>query len=295
MYPERLDPYTGKPAKFLFTAKDNRAFPGSFNYYEADGHVFLDNVPEDLARHYGGGYQRIPATEAELAKIASEDAYRLDLINQVVEKGDFLEIGPWIGLVAYTALKAGYRVSALEMDQECVDLMNSVGINATQTADPATALSESGLTYDVIGLWHSIEHIPEPWKVIDAAAKALNPGGLLVIAAPNPQSAQFKVFKENWYHLDAPRHLHLIPATTYEQIGKDNGLRTLTLTCDDQLGCILDQSGWDYETHRWVKHVPILRSLSRRLFSKQLQRKYRPHRRLDGAAFTLAMLKPVDA
>ena len=107
-------------------------------------------MPENLGDYYEAGYQPIPQTETELAAMAEPEAYRLDLIKRLVSLGDFLEIGPWIGLTAYNALKAGNWVHTLEKDQSCVDLMNRVGIKAVQTDDPAASLQESDMSYDVI-------------------------------------------------------------------------------------------------------------------------------------------------
>jgi 2-polyprenyl-3-methyl-5-hydroxy-6-metoxy-1,4-benzoquinol methylase len=281
-----LDPYSGKPAERLFAASDN--------YRGSDGHVFLGEIPENLSDHYVGGYQQIPATEQALAAMAEGDAYRLDAIREIVPQGDFLEIGPWIGLVAYSAKRAGYRVSALEMSAECVALMRSAGIDAVQTDDPATALRASGRTYDVIGLWHSIEHVPEPWKVIEAAAAALNPGGVLIVAAPNPESAQFRVLGKRWIHLDAPRHLHLMTIGQYEAIGRDAGLETIAKTTDDKLGRDLDRHGWTFELQRYVRNIPILRGIFRLRPDLLLAKWHRTAGALDGAGFTLTMRRPAS-
>lgn len=287
------DPYTGEQATHLFTAKDNRGLPGSFDYWRGStGHVFIGAVPTNLGDHYAGGYQTIPETEAELARMAEVDRYRLDPVRALVPAGCFLEIGPWIGLVAYSARQAGYTVSALEMDERCVALLNRVGVRATQTDDPATALARSGETFDVIGLWHSIEHLPRPWEVIDAAAAALNPGGLLVVAAPNPESAQMRVLGRHWLHLDAPRHLHLMTAAQFEEIGRRRGLETVSCTSDDRLGEILDQNGWQVEVQRRLRGIPGLRSLARLPLHRLLRRRHRRTGALDGAGFTLMMRRP---
>lgn len=293
--PLKRDPMTGEPAQYLFTARDNRGHSGAFDYYRAGDHVFIGDVPPDLGRHYAAGYQAIPSTEAELAALAEGDAYRLDFVREQVPSGSFLEIGPWIGLVAYSAYRQGYDVSVLEINQDCCDLLTRVShgaITATQTADPAQTLSSAGKTYDVIGLWHAIEHLPRPWDVIDAAAKALNPGGVLLIAAPNPNAVQFRAFGRHWLHLDAPRHLHLIPIETFEAIGERNGLRTILRTTDDRLGEILDDDGWRFEMNRRLNPVPLIRKLQRFPLHRIAARLLRRNGRLDGAGFTLMMQRP---
>lgn len=287
------DPLSGETAQFLFTARDNRGIPGSFDYYRGPGdHVFIGEIPANLGDHYAGGYQPIPVDEAELAVASRQDAYRLDPVRALVPEGRFLEIGTWIGLVSYSALKAGYEVSALEKDQRCVDLMRGAGIHAVQSDDPATTLAQSSETYDVVGLWHSIEHIPEPWRLIETAARAVRPGGILVVAAPNPRSAQLRATGAEWYGLDAPRHLHLIPLETYEAIGERNGLSTVEKTTDDHLGFLLERDGWNFELSRRFRGIPLLRSLVRLPLWRLLARRHRRDGRLDGAGFTLIMQRP---
>jgi len=63
--------------------------------------------------------------------------------------------------------------------------------------------------YDVITFWHSLEHFPDPQKTINKAVKMLNNNGQIIISIPNTNSLAFKLGKENWYHLDSPRHLFL--------------------------------------------------------------------------------------
>lgn len=288
-----IEPISGELAEFLFTAKDNRGEPGSFHYWRGqNGHVFLDPIPADLDHYYAKGYQPIPKDEAELALVAKGDAYRLDPITRLKPAGSFLEIGSWIGLTAYSAKVAGYQVSVLERDQCCVDLLQRAGIDAIQSIDPAASLNQLGRAFDVIGLWHSIEHLPFPWEVVKAAANALNRGGILVIAAPNPESAQFRVLGKNWVHLDAPRHIHFLPHGLIRAIAEKEGLSFVEATSDDQLGKMLEEHGWRVELFRRAANLPVLKSLVYRLFWRRLQSRHRRSGLIDGAGFTLILRKP---
>lgn len=288
-----LDPYTKEPAQYLFSAIDNRGRPGTFKYYKGSNQfIFLDPVPENLGDYYEEGYQPIPETEADLAEMAKGDAYRLETVQEFVSKGDFLEIGPWIGLVSYSAKQAGYNVSTLEMTPECVELMQRVGIDAVQTSEPAATLAESGKSYDVIGLWHSIEHIPDPQRMIETAARAVRPGGILLIATPNPDSAQFRLLKNKWWGLDAPRHLHLAPMSFYEKIGRANGLKVVHRTTDDELARQLNKIGWNWELQRQVRGTIGLRSLVRLPLWRVFEKLYRKPGTFDGSAYTLVMQRP---
>ena len=286
-----LCPVTGLPAKYLFTAKDNRGLPGEYDYYiSPSGLVFISEIPADLSDHYLGGYQMIPSSEQELAEMALSEDYRLDQIGRWVSMGRYLEIGPWIGLTAYSALRRGYDVHTLEIDQACVDLMRRVGIKAMQTSDPAKTLSNLTEKFDVIAMWHSIEHMPRPWEVVAEAAKALAPDGVLLIAAPNPESAQFRLLGKYWYHLDAPRHLYFLPASMISDIGRKNGLNTVEATTDDRLGKIIERDGWNWEIGRHVA-IPGLRRLCKLIARPTLEWCHRQKGAFDGAGFTLVLAR----
>jgi len=286
------DPYQNKDAEFLFETVDNRGHEGQFSYYIAqNGLVFIEKIPESLPVHYAQGFHPIPKDEAGLAEAARSEAFKIKQLQQFVSSGKYLEIGTWIGMAAYNAKKAGFDVTTLEMNQDCVDLMKRSDINAIQCEDPAKWLEATDQRFDVIAMWHSIEHLPEPWRVLDLAASRLNEGGILLVAAPNPESAQARQHKEKWFHLDAPRHLYLLPMRMVEEIGERNGLRLLFRTTDDQLGLHLDRQGWEWPYLKRVLKVPVGRRYLNLLAvaaGALDARKYRKGDN-DGAAYTLIM------
>jgi 2-polyprenyl-3-methyl-5-hydroxy-6-metoxy-1,4-benzoquinol methylase len=53
-----------------------------------------------------------------------------------------------------------------------------------------------------------LEHLPDPLKTLKQLKNSLNEKGLLFISIPNINSMQAKLFKEKWFHLDAPRHIN---------------------------------------------------------------------------------------
>ena len=71
-------------------------------------------------------------------------------------------------------------------------------------ADPLSVLPSLG-TFDVITMWHSWEHLRNPWCVLDCAATALSDGGVLIVASPNPTSLQARILGVRWTHLDSSR------------------------------------------------------------------------------------------
>ena len=66
----------------------------------------------------------------------------------------------------------------------------------------------------MVVMWHVLEHVRDPKKNIETAARILKPGGRLVVAVPNFASLQARLGRGRWFHLDVPRHLfHFTPET----------------------------------------------------------------------------------
>jgi hypothetical protein len=73
--------------------------------------------------------------------------------------------------------------------------------------------------------WHSLEHLEEPGAALEWAAAHLVSGGIVVVAVPNIDSFQARVFRRRWLALDLPRHLvHLAPAQVKAAL-RASGLR----------------------------------------------------------------------
>jgi 2-polyprenyl-3-methyl-5-hydroxy-6-metoxy-1,4-benzoquinol methylase len=215
----------------------------------------MDPIPEDMQPFYRGGFQKIPSNLSELRAIAANETYRMQPILKYKSGGKLLEIGPWMGIFSCNAKDAGFEVTAIEIDQKCVDFLTDVvGVKALQSSNPADTLSQMDETFDVIALWHCLEHLPTPWLVIERAAARLKPGGVLLIAIPNIESAEFSLLKESWQHLDAPRHIYFYPPQSLVSICSANGLTILELTTKDKLSRSLSRGAW----HAWTSSkMPI--------------------------------------
>ena len=61
--------------------------------------------------------------------------------------------------------------------------------------------------FDVIRLSHVIEHLPNPKATFREIHRILKPDGIIYLTVPNTRSLVFWLFRENWYALDAPRHV----------------------------------------------------------------------------------------
>ena len=79
--------------------------------------------------------------------------------------------------------------------------------------------------FDVITLWHSIEHITQPGAYLKEARRLLKEDGLLFLAFPNIDSLEFRLAKGDWFHLDLPRHITHFSPMTMERLLEACGLQ----------------------------------------------------------------------
>ena len=201
--------------------------------------LFLVNVPDDLDRFYPPEYYSQPQIE----KAAGVEQAKLDLLG-VEPGGRLVEIGPGAGAFAFAARRAGFEVTGVEMDPAAVEQLRSLaGVEAVRSHTPHAALDALPPSR-VIVMWHVLEHLPDPWRTVESAARNLEPGGTLAIAVPNPESLQLRVLGERWAHIDAPRHLFLIPASELISRARGFGLAPVRLTTRDRRGVHWNAFGW---------------------------------------------------
>jgi 2-polyprenyl-3-methyl-5-hydroxy-6-metoxy-1,4-benzoquinol methylase len=255
------------------------------------GTIFIEEIPTDLARYYPEDAYAIPTGRQRELAVAAE-RWRVELLRRFVEPGSLVEIGPGFGLFADAAVEAGFEVSVVDMDAHAIELLGArPGITAITSAKPAEALKALPPSR-VIALWHTIEHLPDPAGLLAGAAENLEPGGVLALAAPNPASLQFRLLGERWLHLDAPRHLRLIPAQALVECASRLGLRQLAMTASDPTGMQCNRSGW-----QWAGRPPLASHTPSgvwTLFSGVLTRVLRPLERRGsfGATYTAVFEKP---
>jgi SAM-dependent methyltransferase len=94
-------------------------------------------------------------------------------------------------------------------------------LNVVQGDVLLTPLGEA--EYDVVTLRHVLEHIDQPGLALARIHAALAPGGVLLISTPNTRSLACKRGREYWFHLDAPRHLHLFNEENLAQLLEHSG------------------------------------------------------------------------
>lgn len=148
-----------------------------------------------------------------------------------------LDVGAGTGAFAEAAIREGLVVEAVEPVPDCRDELLSVGVKSVY--ESIASLDQRGArTYDVISLWHVLEHLPEPEVALKVLARHLTSDGFLIVDVPNADSWSLRVFTSRWPHLDPPRHVFVPTA---------DGLRQLALRCGLDLEVVRgpDVASWE--------------------------------------------------
>jgi SAM-dependent methyltransferase len=291
-----LCPRCGSEAPLLFETRDlnRRISAETFAYFGCArcDLVFLDPVPADLGTYYPDEYYGgLPSLPDVVVFARTVESYKLDLIRRFAPNGRLLDVGPGPGGFAYLAKEAGYEVDAVEMDETCCSFLSEVvGVRAIRTSEPASVLQAEG-PYDVVTLWHVLEHLPDPFGMLAAVESCLKPDGVVVIAAPNPDSFQFRLFGRWWTHVDAPRHLCLVPHRILVGDAAKHGLQEIFTTTTDDGGLGLNAFGWR-ESLANLTPVRVLRPLARAV-GDCVTRAVAPYERVGsrGATYTVVLRK----
>lgn len=114
-----------------------------------------------------------------------------------------LDIGCGRGLLLQAFAALGARCLGIERDE-------FPGVESAPIDLHIGALHDDELQdrrFDIVIIWHVLEHITELGALLEELPRHLNPGGLLVISVPNFSSWQGRFFERHWFHLDIPRHV----------------------------------------------------------------------------------------
>lgn len=145
---------------------------------------------------------------------------KLKHINKLhPQKGRLLDIGAGTGSFLWAARANGWDVYGTEPNAQARSLAQRKGIilePELQNLQPQS--------YDVITLWHVLEHIPDTQKQLAQLKMLLQPGGTLIVAVPNFKSFDARYYKSHWAGYDVPRHLWHFSKTAIRKLCSENNL-----------------------------------------------------------------------
>ena len=130
--------------------------------------------------------------------------WKYSKIPDISKTKKLLDIGAGQGEFATFMREKGWNVVIQDTNKDINQKNNPHGYNFVQELKQINE-SES---FNVITLWHSLEHIHNVKDLYHQINRLLAPGGVLLIAVPNLQAPERKSFGVKWAAFDAPRHLY---------------------------------------------------------------------------------------
>ena len=131
---------------------------------------------------------------------------KLKQINSFnLESKKLLDVGCGTGDFLSTALKDNWTVSGIEPNETARSIANKKTNNSVFEIAQLNMFSPH--SFDVITLWHVLEHLPKLEIHIHIFKKLLKPNGRLIIAVPNHKSYDAEYYNSFWAAYDVPRHL----------------------------------------------------------------------------------------
>jgi 2-polyprenyl-3-methyl-5-hydroxy-6-metoxy-1,4-benzoquinol methylase len=211
--------------------QDKYAQRGRWSYFRCPscGLVFLHPAPDDKALQdfyntsYEVEFQSYFKGVRRRAKITLDE-----LETRFPAHGRLLEVGCSYGGFLAEARSRGWDVTGVELSETAADHARSLELRVFSGSLP-DQIPHLGEPYDVLVMFHVIEHVPDPLALLESCRKLIKPRGLLVLKTPNVESSIAKITGSSWHWISPPAHLYLYSPATLKKLLAKAGYRTVTL------------------------------------------------------------------
>ena len=184
-------------------------------YYKSENYISHTNTSKGLINRI---YQVVRSRANEQKR---------KLIEKItgIKNGNLLDIGSGTGYFAAEMKNAGWQLTGLEPDADARKMAADVNKVELTSIDELFHLPEN--SYDVITLWHVLEHVHQLKEYVRHFKKLLKENGALIIAVPNYTSHDAAVYKGHWAAYDVPRHLYHFSPDAMNYLMKTEGFRII--------------------------------------------------------------------
>lgn len=207
---ELFELFSCEDCNFTFT----QGFPTGAamdKYYESSEYIshsdtkkgFMNNVYHRVRKYMLGRKARLVMKEARRSS------------------GKLLDIGTGTGYFPSTMVNKGWEVEAVEKNAQARAFAKET-FDLDVKPEEALGAFDTG-TFDVITLWHVMEHLENLNETWDRLYELLTDKGILIIAVPNRASYDAERYGANWAAYDVPRHLWHFTPGTIQQFGSKHG------------------------------------------------------------------------
>lgn len=218
------------------TVKDHSVSGETFTLLINEEFQLLQTTPQPAIENLGRYYESedyISHTDSKRSLL--EKLYHLvkgkalkdkvKIIEKALErKGTLLDVGAGTGDFLVTAKGAGWTVAGYEPNDRAKSIAQGKGISF---ADSIEAIADN--TYDVVTMWHVLEHVPDVAQQIAHLKRIVKPDGIIIIAVPNYKSFDAQYYGPYWAAYDVPRHLWHFSATAIKTLFGAQGIQVVDI------------------------------------------------------------------
>ncbi|MGM5469135.1 class I SAM-dependent methyltransferase [Flavobacteriaceae bacterium LMO-SS05] len=200
-------------------------------YYKSENYISHTDSKRNLfERAYH--YVKLISLKRKVKLINSFSLDTKNLLDVGCGTGDFLKI----------AKQNHWSVSGIEPNEKARELANKKTDNSVFRNEQLLKFKPN--SFDVITLWHVLEHLPKPEEHMSIFNRLLKPTGTLVIAVPNYKSYDAQHYKNYWAAYDVPRHLWHFSKNAISKLAISNTMtvvKTRPLKFDAYYVCLLSE------------------------------------------------------
>lgn len=199
-------------SRFVFQVEDtNYHFEGIFSLVKclSCGLVYLNPRPDvkAIGLYYPEDYRCFKNGGVIRTALDEKDPFVSTICQLGVKTGRLLDVGCGTGDFLVSAHLSGWQVAGVEPNEYARNRCNSrLGWEAVHSTLEEAAFPSQ--RFQVVTLWHVLEHLHSPKAALAEIHRILVPGGLVVIAVPNFNSLDRRIRGRQWLFIAAPRHLY---------------------------------------------------------------------------------------
>lgn len=224
-------------ANFFIKVKDFTVTNEEFDLVFNEKFQCLETQPQPALKKLGSYYESeeyISHTDAsksfvdKLYQIVKKHTLRkkLELVHSVSKEKSLLDVGCGTGDFLKVCQKGGFSVTGVEPNKKAQNLARMKLGEGSKLLSDLFKISEE--KFDIITMWHVLEHVPDLETYVERLTSLLQPGGILIVAVPNYKSFDATHYKEFWAAYDVPRHLWHFSKKSIETIfSKDFNLKRI--------------------------------------------------------------------
>ena len=206
--------------------------------------VYLGNPPEgdSIYEDYYEGTTphaedyRMDSNVTHLAALYAINERRIAVVKRAKPAGKLLDVGCGRGYFLKTAQEHGFKVFGIDVSEQAVEYAKRA-FGLTVAVQKLDELRDVSAMFDVVTLWHVLEHFIDPFEALKRIPELLSKGGICFVEVPNLRSIKFMFSTNKWQGGNHPLYhrTFFTGATLRQAILKSGFSKVRRLKCSYQV------------------------------------------------------------